>query len=107
MTQIPPLGQRLKQWRLAKSWSTADLAAELSLTSDEVFVIERGYLLDIHPSIQERIESLIGPAAPVLTTDEQQMVERVVQAVRAGYVVSLIRPTKVDEGQIVLTFGDE
>lgn len=105
MTTQPPIGQRLRAWRLAKSWSIADVAAELSVPSVLVAVVERDSAGQA--SVINAIEALIAPPSePSLTTEERQMVDRVVNAVRAGYVVSLIRPVKVDEGQIVLTFGD-
>jgi transcriptional regulator with XRE-family HTH domain len=102
MTQ-PPLGQRLKQWREANGLSIEDVAGRLNMLPLHIAIVERN---SAGPSnMVAAIEGLITPTA--LTNEERWLVDQIVAAIRAGYVVSLIRPVKVDEGQIVLTFGDD
>jgi transcriptional regulator with XRE-family HTH domain len=101
----PLLGQRLYQWRLANTLNIADVAARLSLTYDEVFVIERGYLLDIDPSTQERIESLIRP-------DHNAIVDAATAAIKAGLesgatVVRIVRCATPTTGRVVVVIGGD
>lgn len=107
MTMIAniPLGQRLKEWRESHGLSVDNVAHQLDLGQITVVRIETG-LLPVSPLLSERIETLIGPPPHPITEKERLMVERVVNAVRAGYIVSLIRPVDVTAGQIVLTFGE-
>jgi hypothetical protein len=62
--EAKPLGQRLHEWRLAKSWSIADVAAELNMSH---FIplfqcVEAGPECGVTPSpgLVARIEALIA-----------------------------------------------
>jgi transcriptional regulator with XRE-family HTH domain len=106
---MQPLGQRLYQWRLANKWTQADVALELGRSISAINNIEQGTMMPGRLTCAA-IEALMARqtiSVQLLTEDERLMVERVVNAVRAGLVVSLIRPATAECGQVAVTFGDE
>jgi transcriptional regulator with XRE-family HTH domain len=98
------IGERLREWREANGLSIEDVA---SRTGCPTGVIERieddiGYPgLALHQIIEHLISS-----PPALSQEEQDFVRQVIEARRAGLIVTLIRPATVECGQVAVTFGE-
>lgn len=102
----PSIGQRLKAWRLANGFNEKKAAVLLDLTLNELCIIEHAYVVNIHPSIQERIEALIAPPG------HSAIVEAATAAIKAGLdsgatVVRIVRCATPTSGRVVVIIGDD
>lgn len=85
------LGERLAIHRRRAGHSQQSAALATGLSRNLISLIERGEG-NPTPETLRRLHAYMGEAEPILTADERQMIDRVVSAVRAGFVAVLVRP---------------
>jgi hypothetical protein len=103
-TAQSPLGQRLKEWRLANNLSIEDVAGRLDMPPLYVALVERNSAGP--PTVISDIEALIaGP-------NHTAIVEAATAAIKAGLesgatVVRIVRCATPTSGRVVVVIGGD